>query len=161
MVWRRVAFAGGALLAVGWAVWPGDPSPPPAPARLAVVGVEPFVVVEPVVEPEPVVERVARDVALVARDFRLPVLLAAGERLIVEAQGDGYTHVVLEPGAGAAPEARFVAEPGDPIEVLAGPGERLRAGPGEAIVLEPAGQDERAVRVRVRRVGAGRRDGPF
>lgn len=151
VVWRRVAFAGGALLAAAWAVWPGDRPAPPASAREPVVVVDP--IVESVVEPDPIVERIARDVALVARDFRLPVQLAAGERLIVETAGDGYTHVVLEPGAGAASEARFVAEPGDPIEVLAGPGERLPAGPGEAIVLEPAGQDERAVLVRLVPVG--------
>ncbi|MCO5171136.1 MAG: hypothetical protein M9894_32940, partial [Planctomycetes bacterium] len=94
-------------------------------------------------------------VGLVARYCRVRFRRAVGERLVVEAAGDGYTHVVLDPGRGAAREARFVAEPGDPIEVLAGPGERLRAGPGEAIVLEPAGADVRATLVRLVR----RRDG--
>ncbi|MCO5169278.1 MAG: hypothetical protein M9894_23285 [Planctomycetes bacterium] len=154
---RRVALALGALalLLVGaWGAWPAPPPPaPPAPPRVVVAPAP--APVAPAPRPVALVERVARDVALVARDFRLPVTLAEGERLVVEAAGDGYTHVVLDPGRGAAREARFVAEPGDPIEVLAGPGERLRAGPGEAIVLEPAGADVRATLVRLVR----RRDG--
>jgi hypothetical protein len=79
----------------------------------------------------------------VARDLRLPVSLAAGERLVVETGPQGYTHVVLE-REGRAPEARLVAEPGDAIDVVAGPPharERVRAGPGEAIVLERASDD--------------------
>jgi len=97
-------------------------------------------------------------VALVARDFRLPVSLAAGERLMVQLGERGYTHVVLQPpaGSGRAPEARLVAEPGDPIDVVTGPRggtERLRAGPGEAIVLEPIG-DDGAMRVVLQRDGS-------
>lgn len=144
---RRALAAVLLLLAslAAWLAWPRDEEviapTPRGPVVLTAVA-------QQVVERERVVlvERIARDVALVARDFRLPVTLAAGERLLVQQGERGYTHVVLEPpaGSGRAPEARLVAEPGDPIDVVTGPRgstERLRAGPGEAIVLEPAGAD--------------------
>jgi hypothetical protein len=153
--WRALA----ALLLLAplsaWLAWPREEAV--APATVAHAPVVFRAVAQQVVERERVVlvERISRDVALVARDFRLPVTLAAGERLVVQPGARGYTHVVLEPpaGSGRAPEARLVAEPGDPIDVVTGPRgstERLRAGPGEAIVLEPVGPDG-AMRVALER----------
>ncbi len=154
--WRRVlvglALVTLALVALAALGWPREAPTPPTSRPRSAPRAEPA----PRSEPSPptrvvLLERVSREVALVARDFRLPVALARGERLVVEADPRGYTHVVLRP-ADASPSARararFVAEPGDAVEAVTGPRgarERLRAGPGEAIVLENT--DDGQVRV--------------
>ena len=92
--------------------------------------------VPPPPKPRVVLERPARDVALVARELRIPVSVALGEKLVVVKRETGYTHVVLE-REGRPAETRMVAEPGDAIEVHAG-GQVVETQPGESIAIEKA-----------------------
>jgi hypothetical protein len=78
--------------------------------------------------------RAARDLALVARDFRLPVSLGEGERVRLTVRESGYTHVVIERGHGRV-ETVLTAEPGDRVVLQVGD-ERLVAAPGQSIVFE-------------------------
>jgi hypothetical protein len=91
--------------------------------------------------PPAVLECPERDVSLVARDFTLPVSLAAHERLVLSTDARGYTHVTRERRSAGAPDVVFVAERDDPVLVVAAGGDRgetFRARPGESVVLESA-----------------------
>lgn len=78
--------------------------------------------------------RTVRDAVVVARDFRLPLSLEQGERLVVTTPASGYTQVVLERTHGRS-ETLLVAEGGDQVAVHVGD-ERLVAAPGEVLVLD-------------------------